>query len=71
MKKYLVFAGIGFELVGLILAAVYISDFLEKKFPSGGLIMVGLLLAVLAGWLVQVIWLLKQIKPETTNEDPS
>lgn len=67
MKKYLIFTSIGFELAGLMVGAIFLSQSLEAKFQTGGLILVTLLLSVLAGWLVHVVWLLKKLR-ETKDD---
>lgn len=67
MKKYIVFASMGFELVGLIVGCFYLGEYLDQKYNSKGLIFVGLTFASLIGWLVRVIWLLRRI--QKTDEE--
>jgi hypothetical protein len=62
MNKYVVFIGIGFELIGLILVAVYLSEYLEKIHPSKGIITAGLVLLALVGWFVHILILLRRPK---------
>ncbi len=64
MNKYIVFAGVGFELVGLIVASVYLGEYLEGKTPSKGLWVAGLILVSLVGWLVHVVAMLKNIQKQ-------
>lgn len=64
MRKYIIFASIGFELVGLIVGCFFLGEYLDAKFHSKGLIFVGLSMACLVGWLVRVIWLLKRMQDE-------
>lgn len=68
MKKYLVFAGMGFELVGMILGAYYLGAYLDKKYNTGGLIFVGLSFLGLIGWLIRVIWLIKRLQKQDGEE---
>jgi F0F1-type ATP synthase assembly protein I len=69
MKSYIVFASIGFELVGLIVGCFYLGEFLDGKFHTKGLFFVGLSVISLIGWLIRVIWLLKRIQEkEEFNE---
>jgi uncharacterized membrane protein len=69
MKSYIVFASIGFELVGLIVGCFYLGEFFDTKFHTNGLFFVGLSVISLIGWLVRVIWLLKRIQEkEEINE---
>ncbi|MBO9668290.1 MAG: AtpZ/AtpI family protein [Bdellovibrio sp.] len=64
MRKYIIFASIGFELVGLIIGCFYLGEFLDAKYQTKGLIFVGLSMACLVGWLVRVIWLLKRMQDQ-------
>ncbi|MFM6927273.1 MAG: AtpZ/AtpI family protein [Bdellovibrio sp.] len=64
MRKYIIFASIGFELVGLIIGCFYLGEFLDAKYQTKGLIFVGLSMASLVGWLVRVIWLLKRMQDQ-------
>jgi membrane protein DedA with SNARE-associated domain len=64
MKRYIIFASIGFELVGLIVGSYYLGQMLDEQYHSGGLIFVGISLACLVGWLVRVIWMLRRIEKE-------
>ncbi|MGZ3768443.1 MAG: AtpZ/AtpI family protein [Bdellovibrio sp.] len=69
MKKYIIFASIGFELVGLILGCFYLGQYLDRIYKTKGLIFVGLTLISLIGWLWRVIWLLRKMqKTEETEE---
>lgn len=72
MNKYIAFAGIGFELVGLIILSVYLGEYLETTIPSKGLWVAGLILVSLVGWFIHVVSMLKNIqkqKPDSTNKD--
>lgn len=62
MKKYIIFASIGFELVGLVLGCFFLGQILDKTYKTNGLIFVGLMIASLVGWLIRVIWLLHRIE---------
>ncbi|MBL7544596.1 MAG: hypothetical protein JNL11_12335 [Bdellovibrionaceae bacterium] len=59
MNKYIVFAGAGFELVGLIVVSVYAGEALETQWPTKGLWVAGLILLSLVGWMVQLVFMLK------------
>ncbi len=59
MNKYIVFAGIGFELVGLIIVSVIAGEYLDTKWPSKGLWVAGLILLSLVGWMIQLVFMLK------------
>jgi len=69
MSKYIVFASIGFELVGLILGCYYLGDYLDQKYQTKGLIFVGLTILALVGWMVRVVWLLRRIQAQDENSE--
>lgn len=69
MKKYIIFASMGFELVGLILGCFYLGQYLDQKYHSKGLIFVGLTFASLIGWLFRVIWLLRKMQRSEEKEE--
>ena len=72
MKKYIIFASIGFELVGLVLGCFFLGQHLDKTYHTNGLIFVGLMIASLIGWLWRVIWLLRRFeKMEQAPEEKS
>ncbi len=60
MGKYLVFGSMGFELVGLILGAYYLGNYLDQKYGADGLYFVILSFVVLIAWLIQIILLLQR-----------
>lgn len=61
-SKYIVFTAIGFELVGTILACIFIGHKLDVHYGTKGLALIGLSVAGLAGWLIHVVQLLKRIE---------
>lgn len=60
MNKYIVFMGIGFELLGLVGVGVYISSVLEAKYQSNGVITAGVLILCLVLWMIHLIILMKK-----------
>ncbi|MBV2169929.1 MAG: AtpZ/AtpI family protein [Bdellovibrio sp.] len=69
MKKYIIFASIGFELVGLIIGCFYLGQYLDQKYNTKGMIFVGLTFACLIGWLWRVIWLLRKMQKSEEEAD--
>ena len=59
MNKYMVFMGIGFELVGIVLAGLFLANELEKRYPSQGLITVAVIVLGLIGWLIHLVYVMK------------
>lgn len=68
MNKYILFIGIGFELIGLIVVAIYVSAWLEEKYPSKGTITAGMILLALVGWFIHIFVLLKKVSTEKQKE---
>ena len=60
-KRYLVFAGIGMELVGLILAALWLGKTIDDTYGLKGIGVITMSIGALVGWLVHLITLLKSI----------
>lgn len=69
-NRYLIFISMGFELVGLTLASVFIGQELDNQFGTKGIILLVLMIACLAGWLIHVIFLLKRLE-KAEEKDPS
>jgi hypothetical protein len=69
MNRYIIFASIGFELVGLIVGCFYLGQYLDAKFNTGGMAFVGLSVACLIGWLVRFIWLFQRIENQDEEAD--
>jgi len=67
MKKYLVFISIGFELIGAILLGIFVAEKLEEKFQTKGLLTMGLMFVILAGWFVHITYLLKKINKKDSD----
>lgn len=68
MKKYIVFAGMGFELVGIMMASIYLGDIIDKNYQTKGLGMAGLMFLGLASWLTHVIVLARRFEKENSND---
>ena len=64
MKKYLVFVGMGFELIGIVFAGLWIGMWIEGQKPMKNLWPVLLVFLGLGGWFYRVILLLKKMNKE-------
>lgn len=69
MNKYIVFAGIGFELVGLIIISVYAGEYLETLKPTKGLWVAGFILLSLVGWMIHLLAMLKSTQKQKTDSN--
>ena len=67
MNKYIVFAGVGFELVGLIVVSVYAGEYLEQIKATKGLWVAGLILLSLVGWMIQLVYMLKKTEKQKSE----
>jgi len=61
-KKGLVFMGMGFELLALILTALYVGKYIDDHYQTGGLVMAGLSFLALIIWMYHLIILTKQFR---------
>ena len=68
MKKYIVFASIGFELVGIMMAAIYVGQIIDKSYQTKGLGLIALMFIGLASWLTHVILLLRRFEKENPDD---
>ena len=64
MKNPLIFAGIGFELLGLVLAALYIGQAVDKQMNWPGYGVAGFVVLGLVSWLSHLVFLLKKFMKE-------
>lgn len=60
-KNMLVFAAMGMELVGIIVASVFLGQYLDEKYQWKGMGVLALSILSLVGWLVHIILLLRQM----------
>ena len=62
MNKYIVFVGMGFELVGVILAGAYLGHYCDETYGWKGLGVVGFSVLGLAGWIAHIVLLAKKLE---------
>ena len=60
-QKLTVFAGLGFEVIGLMLGSVFVGKSLDSYFQTGGLAVVILILLSFIVWLYHVIHMSKKV----------
>lgn len=63
-KKMAAFVGIGFEVVGLIIAAVWAGGWLDARYNLKGMATAGLVIVALVGWFVHILWMLKSFEKD-------
>ncbi len=54
----------GMELVGIIVASLFIGQLLDSRFSTKGLFLVTLPMLGLAGWITQIVILSKRIEKQ-------
>lgn len=60
-NKGLIFAGMGFEAVGVVLAAIWLGEWLDQSFQAKGLFTILLSFIGLGGWFAHILFMLKQM----------
>lgn len=68
MKKYIVFVGIGFELVGIMMACIYLGQLIDKTYQTKGLALAGFMFIGLASWLIHVVMLLRRLEKQNPED---
>lgn len=62
--KMAAFVGIGFEVVGLIIAAVWLGGWLDTHYGLKGMATAGLVICALVGWFIHILWMLKRFEKD-------
>ena len=60
-SPWVVFSAIGFEIIALILAGVYVGKWADSQFGWGGLGLTAGVLGALVLWLIHVLILLQKV----------
>lgn len=68
MNKYAFFVSIGFELIGLIIVAIYFGEKIETSYGhKKGLFQAIFIMLFLVGWLIRVILRVKQLATDKSD----
>jgi F0F1-type ATP synthase assembly protein I len=67
--KYLIFAGMGIELIGIMVSCLYIGQRLDQKYGLQGLGLAGLSLVGLAGWIAHIVQLTRSVEHQKDVSD--
>ena len=68
MHKYLIFASIGFELVGIMLAAIYLGQIIDDHYKTRGVALIFLMFTGLASWLIHLVFLIRRVQKNEPDE---
>ena len=69
MKRGLIFMGMGFELLGLILGALFLGQAVDKYFGWNGYGVATFVVVVMISWMYHLVVLLKQFMVKADNRD--
>ena len=69
-NKSMVFMGMGFELVVLVLAAAYLGKYIDSYFGSPGYFTAALIVVFLCSWFYHMIVLLRRINEDDEPDGP-
>lgn len=61
-RRFYLFIGMGFELVGLILVSVYLGQVIDEKYALGGLAIALSAMGGLGGWVLHLMWVMKRFE---------
>jgi hypothetical protein len=68
-NKMIIFAGMGFEIVGLILGSFFLGQIIDDKFGTKGIAIGVLTFAALVSWLVRITMLVKRFEKEEIEKE--
>lgn len=68
-RKMAVFAAMGFEIAGLVIAGVYFGGWADKTFGWGGLGVAAAIGAALIGWIIHLLMLAKKFERESAEDE--
>lgn len=69
MKKAAIFMGIGFELLALVMGALFLGREIDRYFAWPGYGVAFTVISVMAGWIYHLIILLKKFMDAADRED--
>ncbi len=63
-NKWMVFVGVGFEAVGVVMAAIWLGQWLDSTFQMKGLFTIIFSFVGLGGWFAHIIFLIKRLNKQ-------
>lgn len=63
-SKMLAFAGLGFEMVAILVISAYGGKWLDQHYDWKGMATAGLVILGLAGWIVHILYMLKKFEKD-------
>jgi hypothetical protein len=71
MNKGIVFMGMGFELLGMVLGGLYVGQAVDKYMEWPGYGVAVFVVSGLISWMVHLIYMLKKFMVETPDDPPN
>jgi len=68
MQKGMVFLGMGFELLGVVLGGMFVGQAVDREFQWPGYGLAAFVVLGLVGWMVHLVFMLKKFMQEDTND---
>lgn len=68
-RKVAIMTSMGFEIVGIIAAAVYIGGFLDERYKWGGLGLIGAIAIGFVGWFVHLLLVVRMLEKDDQKEE--
>ncbi|MGZ3742261.1 MAG: AtpZ/AtpI family protein [Pseudobdellovibrionaceae bacterium] len=69
MNKYIIFASIGIELVGIMMASIYLGQLIDKTYQTKGFGLIIFMFVGLASWLTHVVLLLRRFEKNDKKDN--
>jgi F0F1-type ATP synthase assembly protein I len=67
-RKAAILISMGFEIIGVVLVAVYVGQWLDDKYHLGGLGLVGLIVIGFVGWLTHVLVAVRSLDDSKSDQ---
>lgn len=68
-RKTAVFISMGFEIIGIVIVAIYVGGWLDKTYELGGLGTAGTIMVGFIGWLCHLYVAAKAVAKEENSSD--
>lgn len=70
-NKFIVFTGLGFEMVGLVLGSMWLGSMIDAYYHLPGLGTAGLIILTMVGWIYHLVFMLNRMMKEMNQAEDS